>query len=353
MRILVDMGHPGHVHFYKHAIWRLQKKGHQVLVSARDKDVTLALLDHYGFPYRTLSAIGHGRWGLAREFLLREWALLRLIREFNPDVVTEIGGLFIAPVCRLLGKPSIVFTDSEHVAIDRYLTCPFASAICTPECFKRDVGQRQIRYAGYHELAYLHPNYFQPDPTVLADLGISAEEPYFVLRFVAWKASHDLGQEGFSLSFKREVVKTLSRYGKVFITSEAELPTEFESFRIHVPPHRIHDVLAFAWLYMGEGATMATEAGLLGTPSVYVSSLVGTMGNFEELKDRYQLVYSYRDPAEALRQAVQLLEQGDVKAEWRRRRERLLAEKIDVTQFTLEVIEELWKRGAIRKQRGG
>lgn len=60
MRVLVDIGHPGHVHFYKHAIWELQARGHEVLVSAREKDVTRALLDHYGFPYRNLSTIGSG-----------------------------------------------------------------------------------------------------------------------------------------------------------------------------------------------------------------------------------------------------------------------------------------------------
>lgn len=339
MRILVDIGHPGHVHFYKHAIWRLQDRGHKVLISARDKDVTLALLDHYGFPYRSLSVIGHGRWGLFREFLQREWALLRLIREFDPDVVTEIGGLFIAPVCRLLGKPSIVFTDTEHVQADRCLTHPFASVICTPECFKRDLGRRHIRYAGYQELAYLHPDYFQLDPAVLDELGVSAEEPFIVLRFVAWTASHDLGQQGFSLSLKREAVKTLGRYGKVFITSEGELPDGFKPFRITVPPYRIHDLLACARLYLGEGATMATEAGLLVTPSVYTSSLVGSMGNFEELMGRYKLVYSYRDPAEALRRAVQLMEWEDAKAEWRRRRDRLLAEKMDVTNFVVDMLE--------------
>lgn len=339
MRILIDIGHPGHVHFFKHAIWRLQGRGHEVMISARDKDVTLDLLDHYGFPYQTLSVMGKGFWGLSREFLQREWALLSLIREFDPDVVTEVSGLFIAPVCNLLKKPSIVFTDTEHAAIDRYLTYPFASVICTPQSFKRALGERHTRYAGYHELAYLHPNYFRPDPAVLDELSVSAEEPFIVLRFVAWKAGHDLGQKGFSLSFKREIVQRLSRYGKVFITSEAELPTEFEPFRIAVRPSRMHDVLAYASLYLGEGATMATEAGLLGTPSIYTSSLVGTMGNFEELMYDYELVYSYRDSAEAMRQAILLLEQHDVKAEWGRRREKLLAEKIDVTMFVCDMLE--------------
>jgi predicted glycosyltransferase len=340
MRILVDVGHPGHVHFYKHVIRRLQDRGHEVLISARDKDVTLALLDHYGFPYRTLSTIGKGRYGLLREFLQREWALLRLIREFDPDVVTEIGGLFIAPICRLLGKPSIVFTDSEPVLLDRYFTYPFASLICTPDCFMRDLGKCHIRYAGYQELTYLHPNYFRPDPTILYELGVSEGEPFIVLRFVAWKATHDLGQHGFSHEVKREIIRTLCHYGQVFITSETPLPKEFEPYRTSVPPHRIHHVLYYARLFMGDGATMATEAGILGTPAVRSSSLALSMGNFVELMDRYELVYSYYDPAEALRQAIEFLEWEDAKAEWGRRRERLLAEKIDVTTFLCDLLEK-------------
>ena len=101
----------------------------------------------------------------------------------------------------------------------------------------------------------------------------------------------------------------------------------------------MHDVLAYASLYLGEGATMATEAGILGTPSIYASSLVGTMGNFDELMKDYGLVYSYKGPAQALQQAVSILEQNNAKSEWGRRRERLLTEKIDVTGFVCDMLE--------------
>jgi len=40
MKILIDMGHPAHVYFFKNTIWELEKRGHQVKVTARDKDVT-------------------------------------------------------------------------------------------------------------------------------------------------------------------------------------------------------------------------------------------------------------------------------------------------------------------------
>ncbi len=340
MRILINIAHPGHVHFYKYAIWKFQECGHEVLIAARDKDMTLALLNHYNFPYRTISRAGNGRWGMLKEFLQRSWTILRLSREFDPGVVTGIGGASIAPVCKLLGKPLIIFDDSEPIPrVEQFFEYNFATVICTPDCFMRDLGKHHIRYAGYHELAYLHPDYFWPDPTVLEELKVSAEEPFSILRFVSWKATHDLGHRGFSDEAKREIVKTLSRYGRVFVTSETPLPREFEPYRITVQPHRIHSVLYYARLFLGDGATMATEAAILGTPAVRSSSLALTMGNFLELMNRYELVYSYYEWTEALCHAVQLLEQEDVKVQWRQRREQLLVDKIDVTAWMVDFIE--------------
>lgn len=338
MKILIDIGHPGHVHFFKHAVWKLQKRGHEVFFAAREKDVTLSLLEHYKFNFQTLSNIGKGQFGLYREFIQREIALLKLVTQFKPDIVTGIGGEFITPVARLLGIPSIVFTDSEPVPIDNILTYPIATAICTPTCFNKDLGKRHIRYDGYHELAYLSPDYFTPNPSVLNEIGIEDNEPFSILRFVAWKASHDIGQEGLSLSQKRNIVQTLQRYGRVLITSEKELPVEFEPFRLNLPAHLVHDLLYYAQLFMGDGATMATEASILGTPAVRSSSMALNMGNFVELMDRYKLVYSYYDPNEALKQAVNILEQPDSKRDWQLRRDRMLAEKIDVTQFIINIL---------------
>lgn len=344
MRIVFDVGHPGHVHLFKNVIWRLEQGGHSTLITARDKDITILLLDAYGFEYHYLSKAGQSILGLILELVQRDWRLLEIARRFQPDILVGIGDT-VTHIGHLIGRPSVVFTDTEHVAIDRFLTYPFATVICTPECFKRDLGRRHVRYAGYHELAYLHPNSFQPTPTVLRELGISENEPFFVLRFVSWKASHDVGQQGFSSALKRRAIETLSCHGRVLISSETELPTEFQHLRLTAPPHRIHDVLAYAQLYLGEGATMATEAGLLGTPSVYTSSLVGKMGNFDELMDHYGLVYAYRDPAEALSRAVELALGEDTKSEWGRRRERLLEDKVDLTAWAVDLIEDIGGRG--------
>jgi predicted glycosyltransferase len=344
MRILVDISHPAHVHFFKHAIRRLRTEGHEVLISSRSKDVTTTLLDLYGFTHHELSAIGSGWVGMGREFIQRELALGKLIRKCKPDVITAAAGAFIVPAGRLSRVPTVVFTDTEHASIDRYLTYAWATRICTPYVFKRDLGAAHYRYDGFHEWAYLHPDYFQPDTSVLADLGVDEGERFTLIRFVSWQASHDVGEQGLSDDLKERAVSRLSRYGRVFITDEKTLPTKFKDYALGVPPHRIHDVLLLASLYLGEGATMATEAGLLGTPSVYVSSLVGTMGNFQALAAE-GLVLSFRDGNEALDRAEALLADENTRSIWRGRSQAFCNRLVDVTDFLCQQLLEAGKSG--------
>jgi len=280
---------------------------------------------------------------MVREYLQREWALVRFIRAFDPHVVTAAGGgLMIAPASKLAGRPSIVFSDTDHVLLDRFLAFPWVTLLCTPKSFRADFGGRQLRYAGFQELAYLHPQYFKPDARVLQQIGLAPETPFVVLRFVSWQAAHDIGAEGFSLSQKLEAVRRLEQFGRVFISSEAGLPAELQSYQVAVPPHDIHHLLAFARLYMGEGATMASESALLGTPSIYVNSL--PLGYISELQDDYGLVHWYRDGWQALDRAIELLKEEDVKECWRAKRDRMLAEKEDVTARIVTVLEDWGQR---------
>jgi predicted glycosyltransferase len=339
MRILVDIGHPGHVHFFKHAIRRWKALGHDVFVSSRQKDVAVALLEHYGFHHQVTSTIRGGRAGMAREYAQRVWSLLNLARRFRPDVITAVGGVFIAPVGRIAGVPSVVFIDTETVAHDRYLTQPFATVIHTPDCFLRSLGPRHRRYPGLHDLAYLHPNHFRADPSVLGELNVVAGEPYIILRFVGWNASHDLGESGFSAEAKNRIVLTLRRFGRIFITSELPLPADLEAYRLQIAPHRAHDALYYAALLMTDGGNMATEAGVLGTPSISSSTVVDRLGYFHELQ-KYQLVFTSVDFESALSKAVEMVQDPEAKSVWRQRTRQLLADKIDVAQYVTSSVLE-------------
>lgn len=339
MKILVDIGHPAHVHFFKHFAWIMKEKGHQILITARKKDVTLRLLDAYRLHYENVGYYHKGLFTKMVDMLRIDWNMYKVARKFNPDILISLGSPNAAHVSALLRKPHIAFEDTEPSREQYYLYSPFADVICTPSCFKKDLGKKQVRYEGYHELAYLHPNYFKPDPSVLDDLGLKEGDKFVVVRFVAWQASHDVGQHGFDLQAKRKLIKELEKYVRVFITSESPLPEEFDKYRITTPPEKIHDLLYYAMMYIGEGATMATEAAILGTPSVYTSSLSNTMGNFIELEKKYDLIYSFREPDKAIKKALELIQQPDLKEKWAKKRQRLLSDKIDVTQFMVDFIE--------------
>src|SRR4029079_17903276 len=91
------------------------------------------------------------------------------------------------------------------------------------------------------------------------------------------------------------------------LSAEDRAPSGLGVDVLPLAAHRVHHALALARVYLGEGARMATEAGLLGTPSVYVSTLVGTMGNFELLAAE-GLVQSFRSGGPAIQAAVGLME---------------------------------------------
>ena len=44
MRILIDIGHPAHVHLFKNFAWQMQEKGHKVLFTCREKEFEIDLL---------------------------------------------------------------------------------------------------------------------------------------------------------------------------------------------------------------------------------------------------------------------------------------------------------------------
>ena len=339
MRILVGVGHPKHVHIRKNIVHNLENDGHEVKILAWAKDLAIYLLNFYGFEYEI---VGKNYKGLAKKaygMLMSDLNVLRVAKKFKPDILAW-GGPYLAHVSKLIGKPHIGFTDTEHAGLANWLSNPFSDVIVTPACYKGKINpKKHVTYNGYEELTYLHPNYFKPDPAVLDDLGLDKNDRYIILRFVSWQASHDIGEHGFELTDLRSYIRELENYGKVFITSEAGLEDDFEKYKIKVPPEKMHDLLYYATMYIGEGAAMATEAGILGTPSIYVSSLVGTMGNFEELEKRYGLVYAFQNSTFALEKALEVLDITNIKEKWRKKREKLLEEKIDVTKFMTEFIE--------------
>ncbi|WP_230741785.1 DUF354 domain-containing protein [Methanooceanicella nereidis] len=341
IKLLIDIGHPAHVHFFKNTIKTMEKDGHEVLVTARVKDVAVDLLMEYNIKHVVISKQGTSTGGLLKEWIIRDYDVFRIARKFKPDILTGMLNPCVAHASRLLGKKAIIFNDSEVVNSTAKITYPFCDAILTPSNFSKDLGYKQVRFNGYKELAYLHPNRFTPNPAVLDELNLTKDDKFVIVRFVAWKAGHDLGQKGLNLENKIQLVNELSNYTKVFITSESKLPDQLDQYRVKVSPSKMHDLLYYANFIVGDSQTMTTEAAVLGTPAIRSNTFVGAndMNNFIELEQKYGLIFNLSNPQEAIDKAVELAQTSNIKQQWNSKRYSLLKDKMDVTSFMVWFFE--------------
>ncbi len=340
MNILFSISHPAHIHFFRNSIPILKLHGHKVTVVARDKDVTLELLDNYGIEHTVLTSKKGGIFGSISELFQYQIKLYDILIRRKIDLILSIGAVLNAHISKVLGIPCFQFYDTEHAWFQNFITYPFISKIFTPSCFEKRMGWKHLVYEGYHELAYLHPNYFEPDSTIRERLKVLNDEKYIVFRFIAWDATHDWGKTGFSLEDKKYLVKELSKYVRVFITSESELSQDLEAFKLKTPSHLIHDVLSFASLYIGEGATMASESAVLGTPAIYVNPL--TAGTIREQENQFGLLHHFNGDAKGvLNKALELLSKPNLNEDCKVLRNNLLSKRIDVTEFIVSCVDKM------------
>jgi predicted glycosyltransferase len=353
MKYLFDIGHPAHVHYFKNLIRILEKNGHQIAITTRDKEISLSLLDSYRFQYTCTGKNLTSKIGKLYSILRNDLAIFRVAKIFKPDLFISFFSPFAAHVGKLIGKPVIGFNDTENATISIMFAKPFTDIIIVPNCYKGKLPiNKKITFSGYLELSYLHPHRFVPDPSVLDLLGIGENEKYVILRFVSWSAGHDLGHFGISLDMKRTAVKEFSKYAKVFISSEKKLPDDLMKYQISIPPEMMHSALFYAMLLYGESATMASEGAVLGTPAIYVDN--EGRGYTDEEEKKYGLVFNFTESKEdqelSIIKGVELLKTLDIKRIWQGKRKKMLSEKIDVTAFMVWLIENYPESAITMKQ---
>jgi len=331
--ILFDVGHPADLHLFRNAAQRLQARGHTIHFSALDREMILDLLKHYELPFSTTYKRQGGRLGLLHEIPVRTWHTLQTARDYKTDIFVSIANPIVGLVAQLLRKPYLVMGDTEPAYNQLAMTLPFLTQLLTPDVFYRQVGRKQRRYRGYHELAYLHPDCFTPDPSIFEAIGLKQGTPYTVVRFVAWNALHDVRERGFSTTDRLTVVRELSQHGAVVISSEAAIPAEFSEFIIDYPIDRMHDLLAFAQLYVGEGNSMASEAAVLGTPAIRVNSM--DLGYCRDLQAR-GLMFQLLDTDAIIGKIHEIMSKDDPKAIFQEHREALLNDKVPTTDVIVQ-----------------
>jgi predicted glycosyltransferase len=341
MQLLIDIGHPAHVHLYRNLYFLLISKGHKVYVTVKDIPSAKQLLDYYKIKYIDLGTKKNSITGKAIHQLRYNLVLLNIVLKYRIDFGIS-SGISLPQISAITGMRSIVCDDDDDEVEPLFVKYGhrYSDVILSPSPIIRK-SRKSIQYQGSHELAYLHPKWFTPDPMILNEIGVTPEEKYFVLRFVAFKGHHDIGHVGLTFEQKNSLVEFLRQYGRVFITSETKIEDEFSKYRMPVTAEKIHSLLFFASLFIGDSQTMTSEAAILGTPALKCNTFAGKLSIPNEIESQYGLCYSYRPSQfnDFYNHVKKLVLQDNVKGEWRKKREKFLNDKIDVTSFLLWFIE--------------
>jgi hypothetical protein len=339
MRVLVDISHPSQVHFFKNLILRFRRNKDKVVITARQKDVTIDLLKGLDLKYICLSRQKGSIWSMGLELILRYIRMWGIVRRFKPDILIAETGVTIGLIGALLRIPRIVEEDTEHAKLQRMLGLPFASVIMTGLGYLHSHGSREREFKGVWVQSYLNPEYFTPDASVLTDAGIDVNKPFIIMRMVSWSAVHDTGLGGYNEKEYLNAVERLSKYGRVIISSEGALPESMEKYKNPVAAEKVHHLLAFAQLYIGEGATMAAEAAVLGTPAIFCNPL--PLGYLMAMERDYQLLYNCKNFPEGIEIAEKLLSDKNIKQLWQQRRQKLLDESEDINEFMFKIVQQI------------
>jgi predicted glycosyltransferase len=343
MKVVVYLHHPAQFHLFKHVISRLLSHGHEVAVFATKKDVLEDLLKEAKIPYRNFVPRGKkdNKFSTFVSMIRQDLGLFGHCLLHRPDLMIGTSAE-IAHVGFILRIPNI-FVNEDDVSVVPLVgkvIHPFARHLLAPDvCNTGDPG-KTITYRGYHELAYLHPDLFQPDRNI-ANRYVDSGKRYFLLRFAKLTAHHDTGIRGINASIAGRLIEMLQPHGKIYITSERELEPEFEPYRLPIRSTDMHHVLAFSSIYIGDSQTMAAEAGCLGVPFIRCNDFVGRIGYLKDLEDHYQLGFGIRPSEEDKLYATlqSLLDNTGLQEEWKRRRTHMLSEKIEVASFFTSLIE--------------
>ena len=306
VKVWIDLDNTPHVPFFIPIIRELKKRGHLVVVTARDAFQVCELAERQGL---TCTKIGrhYGKNSVLKALglLLRSIQLLPFYTRERPHIALSHGSRSQLLLGNLFRKPTILISDWEFSTAPP-LTKPRWEIV--PELYPNksllSKHHRVLRYTGIKEDVYA-PD-LQKDPTLLDELGLNSEHIIVTVRPPANEAHYHNPESEQLLNDLMERIRINPDVRAVLLPRNDQQkkalrithPEWFTDAKTIIPTQAI-DGLNLLWhsdLVVSGGGTMNREAAALGIP-VY-SIFRGKTGAIDrKLEQEGRLVF-IRTPAE-------------------------------------------------------
>ena len=289
MKVWVDCTAAAHPLVLRPIIDRLQAQGHEVFITAREYGQTLGVLDRLGLPYTTVGEHGGAsRLGKARALGGRSARLAKVVWRRRPQLALGHGSVDLAVVSACFRVPSVQMQDYEFARLQRQIALRLASRVLVPDSIPVErlarIGAKErklYRYPGLKEEYYLAD--FEPDPSVLGELGLDREKVLVVLRPPPETSEYHAPNDLYAATVRRLAAAPEAQAVIVPRTEEQGAAARALGAANLIVPERAIDaqsLIAYADLVVSAGGTMNREAVALGTP--VFTTFAGRMGGVDE-----------------------------------------------------------------------
>jgi predicted glycosyltransferase len=254
----------------------LERRGHRVILTARDAFQVCELADQKGLSYVQIGR-HHGRNRIVKVLGL-VWRSLQLVSfclRNRPDIALSHGARSQIMLCNLLRIPTILILDYEH-SMTPLLMRPKWEIVpdSLPDHGLHSRSTRVRKYRGIKEDVYA-PD-FKPDRSLLDTLGLRAEDLIITVRPPATEAHyHNPEAEVLLTRLMERICRTpgvravlLPRNKSQEQALRASNPEWFANAKTIVPQRAVDglNLLWFSDLVVSGGGTMNREAAALGVP---------------------------------------------------------------------------------------
>lgn len=276
MKIWIDLDNTPHVPFFIPIIRELERRGHEVVLTARDAFQVCDLAEEKGLRFRK---VGHhyGKNPIMKitGLVWRSLQLLPFYLRQRPGLSLSHGARSQNLLSNLMGVPTVLIADYEHAQ-----TAPFTHPRWTivPEALSPEGLPSKIShiryYRGIKEDVYAPE--FKPTSSLMAELGLREDEMIVTVRPPANEAHyynpesdvlfHELMARICQTPGVRAVL--LPRNAQQEQSLRAKYPGWFEDARTVIPSRAI-DGLDLLWIsdfVVSGGGTMNREASALNIP---------------------------------------------------------------------------------------
>ena len=275
-RIWIDLDNSPHVPFFLPIIEELERKGHKVVLTARDSYQVCELLK---FHHVSCKVIGK-HWGRNRAFkivgtFLRALQLSWLMLGEKVDLSVNHVSRSQLMSSALLGIPNVTISDYEFIARVGFLKSDWVFVPqFIPDASALKAKKQLMKYPGLKEDVYV-PR-FRPDASLRSELGLSPEDLVVTVRPPASDAHYHNAEADVLLDatlrllVERPDVRVilLPRNERQEKALRKDWASWIENRKIQIPEHVVDglNLIWFSDLVISGGGTMNREAAALGVP---------------------------------------------------------------------------------------